>query len=260
MAMTDSSSTDALSLWALDSIPEVEAGASLFDIVCGAVSADERGLHAGDIIILAQKIVSKSENRFIALDDVKPNPQALDVSCVVRKDPRLVELILQESQEIVRQVPNILIVRHRLGFVVANAGIDQSNVPNATNQVLLLPEDPDKSARDLRAKISQVMGVDVAVVISDSFGRPWRKGVVGVCIGCAGLASLIDMRTQLDREGRPLEMTELAVGDEIAAAASLLMGQAAEGCPVVVMRGYRFLEETGTAQSLLRSQDEDLFR
>ena len=217
------------------------------------------GLKNHDVVVLAQKIVSKAEGRLFRLSDVTPSERAIDYGRKVDKDPRLVELILRESKEIVRAITGVLIVEHRLGFVMANAGIDASNVDDP-DQVLLLPADPDLSARRLRTDFKRIAKVDVGVVINDSWGRAWRMGTTGAAIGAAGLPGLIDMRGQPDMNGRILRVTEIGHADEIAAAASLLMGQAAEGRPVVVIRGLGAPSRDGNAAELVRPKRMDLFR
>lgn len=219
-------------------------------------------LRDGDIVVFAQKIVSKAEGRFVDLRQVIPSVRAQVVAREVAKDPRLVETVLSESRRIVRQRKDVLIVEHRLGFVMANAGVDQSNVgdPGAAELALLLPKDPDASAQRLRLALAQRYRCSLAVIINDSFGRPWRRGAVGVAIGCAGLAALSDLRGRHDIFGRTLQVTEVGLADEVAAAASLLMGQADEARPVVIVRGLGLDGEGTTAAILIRSPDEDLFR
>lgn len=209
--------------------------------------------------MLAQKIVSKAEGRLVSLADVTPSPRAVELAEKVMKDPRQVELILQESTEVIRAIPGVLVVQHKLGFVMANAGIDASNVDDP-EQVLLLPADPDGSARRLRDEFKALAGADVGVVINDSWGRAWRMGTVGAAIGAAGLPGLIDMRGLPDMNGRILRVTEIAHADEIAAAASLMMGQAAEGRPVVIVRGLPRPARDGNAAELIRPKKMDLFR
>jgi len=250
-----------LELIALPDFPLVEPGDDLAALVIAGLARADIRLATGDVIVLAQKIVSKAEGRLIALDTVEPSPEALRVAQHVLKDPRLVELVLRESRRIVRMGPNVLIVEHRLGLIMANAGIDQSNVAGEDGPVaLLLPEDPDASAKLHGATLAALAGVDVAVVINDSFGRPWRRGTVGVAIGAAGLPSLIDRRGEADLFGRELQVTMIAYADEIAASASLLMGQAAEGTPVVLLRGLDWSAAPNPASDLLRPAGEDLFR
>lgn len=245
-----------LELIALPGLPLVRPGDDLAALVAAALGRGGLELRAGDVLVLAQKIVSKAEGRLVRLDTVTPSARALSVAELVGKDPALVELILSESRRIVRQRRGVLIVEHRLGFIMANAGIDQSNVGEGT--ALLLPEDPDASAERLRVSLGSPAGV--GVVINDSFGRPWRLGTAGAAIGAAGLPALVDRRGEADLFGRPLEVTMIAFADEIAAAASLLMGPAAEGQPVVLVRGLGWTAPASPARALLRSEGEDLFR
>lgn len=247
---------------ALDGLPEVVAGDDLVTLVCRAVVQAGLALRDGDVLVLAQKIVSKSEGRRLDLTSVTPSPQAQALAERTHKDPRLVEAVLSQSEAVLRAKPGVLVVSHRKGWVMANAGIDQSNLPGAeANSVLLLPENPDASARALRAEIRTRLGVEVCVVIADSFGRAWRLGVVGVAIGSAGFEALEDWRGRLDRQDRPLAHTDIARADEIAAAAGLLMGQAGEGRPVVLMRGLVLTDsDHGSAADLIRPAHEDMFR
>ncbi len=217
------------------------------------------GLQDHDVVVVAQKIVSKSEGRLFRLSEVTPSPRAVELGQKVDKDPRLVELILRESKEVVRAIRGVLIVEHKLGFVMANAGVDASNVDDP-EQVLLLPADPDGSARRLRERLKEIAGVEVGVIINDSWGRAWRNGTVGAAIGAAGLPALVDMRGQPDMNGRILRVTEIGHADELAAAASLLMGQAAEGRPIVIVRGLGPSPRDGNAGELIRPKQMDLFR
>ncbi|WP_068094371.1 coenzyme F420-0:L-glutamate ligase [Novosphingobium rosa] len=249
-----------LSLHALSGVPLVAAGDDLAAIVLGALRADGHDLRDGDVIALAQKIVSKAEGRAVPLAEVKPSFAAQDLAARCDKDARLVELILSESERVMRVRRGVLIVRHRLGFVLANAGIDQSNVDQGDEPVaLLLPADPDGSAAVLRAALKAATGADVAVVIIDSFGRAWRNGTCGVAIGCAGMPGLLDLRGAPDLYGRALQTSELGLADEVAAAASLAMGQAAEGAPVVLLRGVGYARREGKAAELVRPLEMDLF-
>jgi coenzyme F420-0:L-glutamate ligase/coenzyme F420-1:gamma-L-glutamate ligase len=207
---------------------------------------------------MAQKVVSKAEGRYRRLDEVDVSPEAADLAERCGKDPRLVELILGESERVVRCAPGVLIVRHRLGFVHANAGIDHSNIERGDEQVLLLPENPDASAERLRQDIGTASGTNIGILIIDSFGRPFRIGTCGVCIGSAGVAVVDDRRGHPDLYGKPLEVTQVAVADELAAAASLLMGGADESRPLVLARGL-LPGGDGTAQALVRPLGEDLF-
>lgn len=221
-----------------------------------------RDLADGDIIVVTQKIVSKAEGRFVTLEDIAPSEEARALAKRVGKDPALVELALRESSEVVRAARNVLITRHKTGHVMANAGIDASNIGAANEgKVLLLPIDPDASAEAIRRAIAERTGVSVAVVISDSFGRPWRIGTTDVAIGVAGMPAVIDQRGEPDRDGRAMQVTQIAVADAIAAAAGLVMGEGAEGIPVVILRGWRSgAAPHSSAQALLRPQAEDLFR
>ncbi len=246
---------------ALSDFPHVAPGD---DIAGFTVEALERGglqLRPDDVLVFAQKVISKAEGRLIDLASVTPGEKALELANTVQKDPRLVELILRESRRIVRAAPDVLIVEHRLGLIMANAGIDQSNVagPDA-DCALLLPVDPDASALRLRERLSALSGVGAAVIIADSFGRPWRVGTVGVAIGCAGLAATLDLRGQSDLFGRSLRVTIVGHADELAAAASILMGQSDEGRPVILVRGLPARTPHRPAAALLRPPGEDLFR
>jgi coenzyme F420-0:L-glutamate ligase/coenzyme F420-1:gamma-L-glutamate ligase len=250
-----------LTLTALPGIPEVVAGARLAELLLAAIGRSGEHIAAGDILVVAQKIVSKAEGRIVRLAEVTPSSEAHELAQAADKDPRLAELILRESRTVLRVKPGVIIVEHRLGFVMANAGVDRSNVGALDEEVaLLLPEDPDASARRLRDDVRSVCGVETGVVINDSFGRAWRNGVSGVAIGVAGIAALIDMRGALDRGGRTLRVTQVAAADELAAAASLVMGQANEGFPAVLARGFPYPPREGAAQELVRPRAEDLFR
>jgi coenzyme F420-0:L-glutamate ligase / coenzyme F420-1:gamma-L-glutamate ligase len=243
----------------LRGIPRVSAGDDLADIALGALGKSNDHLCEGDVLIFAQKVVSKSEGRIVDLASVVPSARALELAGETEKDPRLVELILEESSEVLRHRPGVLIVVHKLGFILANAGIDRSNV-EGDDRVLLLPVDADASAARIRAKLRTSAGVDVAVLIIDSIGRPWRLGTAGTAIGASGMPTLLDMRGNPDLNGRPLESTDIAVADELAAAASLVMGQANEGTPIVLARGVPYARRNGLARDLLRPKELDLFR
>jgi coenzyme F420-0:L-glutamate ligase/coenzyme F420-1:gamma-L-glutamate ligase len=246
---------------ALPDLPLVEPGDDLISIIVEGVRRARLNVVDGDVFIVAQKIVSKSENRYVNLADVTPSTQALELAKVVSKDPRFIEVVLSESSEIVRCSLNVMIVAHRLGFVMANAGIDQSNIPHPEgSQVLLLPKDPDASSEKLRRGLCSAFGVDAGIVINDSFGRPWRNGVVGVAIGSAGISSLRSMIGEPDLFDRAMRMTEIAVADELAAAGSLVMGQCAEGQPVVHVRGFSSPAPASPALALVRPRGQDLFR
>ena len=251
----------SLTLTALPGIPEVAPGARLAELLLAAVARAGEKVSAGDILVVAQKIVSKAEGRIIRLAAVTPSREALELGHAADKDPRLAELILRESRTVLRVKPGVIIVEHRLGFVMANGGIDQSNVGAPDEEVvLLLPEDPDASARRIRDDVRSACGADAGVVINDSFGRAWRNGVTGVALGVAGTPALVDLRGTTDRGGRTLRVTQVAAADELAAAASLVMGQADEGFPAVLARGFPYPLRDGAAQELVRSRAEDLFR
>lgn len=250
-----------LRLVALHGIGEVRAGALLGALILNALDQTKQTLAPGDIVVIAQKIVSKAEGRLVLLDGIEPSERAQALAKAADKDARVMELLLRESREVVRVKPGVVIVEHRLGFVMANAGIDRSNVgARSEDCALLLPEDPDASAARIRDEIVARCGVSIGVVINDSFGRAWRNGVTGVAIGVAGVPALIDMRGQHDREGRELRVTEIAAADELAAAASLVMGQADEGTPVVLVRGFPYALRESAIGELIRPRDQDLFR
>jgi coenzyme F420-0:L-glutamate ligase/coenzyme F420-1:gamma-L-glutamate ligase len=250
-----------LEIFAIPGIPMVAAGDDLPSLIADAVKTADMTLRDRDVVVLAQKIVSKAEGRTVDLATVTPSPRAIELAKEVEKDPRIVEVVLSESVRVVRSRPNLMIMQHRLGFVMANAGVDQSNVApsDGVQRALLLPVDPDGSAETIRARLAERFGVRLGCVISDSFGRPWRRGTAGVAIGCAGLPSLIDLRGQPDLFGRILEVSIIGFADEIAAAASLLQGQAAEGQPVVVVRGLTWSAPDARIAELLRPPEEDLF-
>jgi len=251
-----------LEVIAVPGLPMVQAGDDLVLLLEQALEDSGLALCDRDVVVFAQKVISKSEGRSVELATVTPTQRARDVAARVRKDPRLVELVLRESKRIVREAPDVLIVEHRLGLIMANAGIDQSNVadPAGAERALLLPADPDASAERLRRELTRRCGREVAVIINDSFGRPWRLGTVGVALGCAGLPALLDLRGTPDLFGRTLRVTVVAYADEIAATASLLMGQAREGQPVIIVRGLAARGASTPAGSILRPPREDLFQ
>lgn len=255
--------SDTASLIPLSDLPLVRPGDDLAALLGDAIERRiGKLLSAGDVLVVAQKIVSKSEGRYVDLARVEPGSEAQRLARETDKDPRLVQVILDESQRVVRQRPGVLIVEHRLGFVMANAGIDRSNLDPAmgAEPVLLLPRDPNLSAATLREQLGARFGISPAVIVSDSFGRAWRRGTTGTALGAAGLPSLIDMRGQADLYGRELRVTEIGFADEIAAAASLLMGQAAEAIPAVLIRGLIWSAPPQPASVLIRTADEDMFR
>jgi len=255
-----------LTVTALAGIPLISPGDDLVQIILGALDQMAEGLIDGDILVLAQKIVSKSEGRIIDLETVVPSARANDVAEQVDKDPRLVELILSEATEIVRSRKGVLVVAHRCGLVLANAGIDRSNVDQANNDdpagsnVLLLPEDSDASCARLRQDFQKQAGVSVGIIINDSLGRAWRNGTVGSAIGAAGINALLDLNGAPDLFDRPLQSTQVGLADELAATASLMMGQGSEGRPVVLIRGLEFGHGDGSAAELVRPREQDLFR
>lgn len=252
-----------LAITALGGIGLVHPGDDLAAIVLGALKYSGEALADGDVLVVAQKIVSKAEGRYAALDAVTPSPRAKTLAAEVSKDARLVELILSESTGVVRKRDGVLVVAHRIGLVLANAGIDASNVEHAADggeQVLLLPEDPDRSAEQLSAGLLERTGKTVGIIINDSLGRAWRNGTVGAAIGAAGIGALQDLRGRHDLFDRPLNITQVGRADEIAAAASIVMGQADEGRPVVLVRGLEAMGESGDARELVRPEEQDLFR
>jgi coenzyme F420-0:L-glutamate ligase/coenzyme F420-1:gamma-L-glutamate ligase len=252
----------SLQLFALQPFPLVEPGDDIAGLVFQALAANELELVDGDVLVMAQKIVSKSENRYVSLADVEASVEARELAQQAQKDPRQVELILRESTAVVRVRPGVIIVEHQLGYVHANAGIDKSNIPfdEDAPQVLLLPADPDASARHLKQRLEAPAGIDIAVIINDSAGRAWRNGTIGFALGTAGIEPLSNQIGDVDLFGRELEVTEVAVADELAAAASFLMGQAAEACPVVLVRGAKWRRSSAGSSSLLRHRDIDMFR
>lgn len=247
-------------------MPLIRHGDNLADIVVRALHVNDIALNDNDILVLAQKIVSKSEGRTVHLPAVTPSPAAMALAAETEKDPRLVELILRESKEVLRTRPGTIIVEHKLGFVCANAGIDHSNVHAPPGEigsdewVLLLPADPDHSAVLIRQEIQSRTGKRLGILIIDSHGRAWRNGTVGAAIGIAGMPGLQDLRGEPDLFGFQLRITQVGVADELAAAASLMMGQAAEGTPVVHVRGFPYPLREGSLLELLRPREQDLFR
>ena len=247
---------------ALTGIKLVEPGDDLGAITVAAFAANRLAPQGGDVLVIAQKIVSKAEGRYVDVAAVEPSERAIALAAETDKDPRFVEVVLGEAKRVVRHRPGLLIVEHRLGFVMANAGIDHSNIPtgDGVDRVLLLPQDPDASAARLRQHIIDACGTAIGVVVSDSFGRAWRKGTVGIALGAAGLPAVIDMRGHADLFGRELLVTETGFADEIAAAAGLLMGQADEAIPMVLVRGLGWSAPEAPAAALIRPAEHDLFR
>lgn len=253
-----------LTLTPLPGMPLIHPGDNLSDIILQALEWAAITLQDGDILVLAQKIVSKAQGRLVNLAMVTPSERALALAVETEKDPRLLELVLQESSAVLRTRSGSIIVEHRLGFVCASAGIDHSNVAGegfpAEEWVLLLPEDPDNAALEIRQHLETASGARLGVLIIDSHGRAWRLGTVGVAIGLSGLPGLVDLRGKQDLFGYTLRITQVGAADELAAAASLLMGQAAEGTPVVHVRGFPYPLREGSLQEVLRPKDQDLFR
>jgi coenzyme F420-0:L-glutamate ligase/coenzyme F420-1:gamma-L-glutamate ligase len=248
---------------ALPGIPLVRPGDDLVRFIEDALRRAGLAFATGDVLVVAQKIVSKAEGRLVRLDTVRPSAEARRLARRAGKDPRLVEIILSESREVLRVRDNLVIARHRLGLVMANAGVDHSNVEGAADGevVLLLPEDPDASCARLGAALARNGGQHIGVVINDSVGRAWRRGQIGTAIGCWGLEALRDLRGRPDLFGRKLQVSEAAMADQLASLASLLQGQANEGQPVVLVRGgFADPAASGAAADLIRPLEQDLFR
>jgi coenzyme F420-0:L-glutamate ligase / coenzyme F420-1:gamma-L-glutamate ligase len=252
----------AITLAAVPGIPAIRAGDDLARILGDALEAAGLRPRRDDVLVVTHKVVSKAEGRSVALADVTPSPRARELAAVTGKDPRLVEVILSESREVLRVRPGLIITEHRLGMVIANAGVDQSNVPQDDHaaRVLLLPKDPDASSAALSTALLERFGAALAIVVSDSVGRAWRNGVVGLALGAAGLPALLDLRGRRDLEGRALQVTQVGLADEIASAAELLMGEADEGRPAVLVRGLAWQGPAAPAAALIRERQADLFR
>jgi|LULL01.1.fsa_nt_gb coenzyme F420-0:L-glutamate ligase/coenzyme F420-1:gamma-L-glutamate ligase len=258
----------SLTLTALEGIPLVNPGDDLSALILHSLEQTKLKLEDGDILIIAQKIISKSEGRFVRLNEVIPSEQALELAKTTGKDPCLVELILSESHKVVRYGHGVIVTENHQGVVLANGGIDQSNVDSVggTEQVLLLPKNPDASAASIQKELEQKFKVNVAVIINDSIGRAWRNGTIGTALGVSGLPALLDLRGQPDLFGKPLLVSQQAVADELSSAASLLQGQAGEGLPVVLIRGYKISASAGSdmvdsgASALIRPREKDLIR
>ncbi len=254
----------SLTLYPLKGLPLVSPGDDLSELIADTLPKNDLVLQDGDVLVIAQKIVSKAENRLVNLTTITPSEAALDYARITSKDPRLVELILSESREVVRVRNNLMIVEHRLGFISANAGIDHSNVTGpwgeAEDWVLLLPENPDKSAEFIRKQLEQRFACKIGVLIIDSHGRAWRMGTIGMTIGLSGMPGLVDLRGEPDLFDYHLRITQVAASDELAAGASLMMGQAREGLPVVLARGFPYRLREGSLSELIRPKDMDLFR
>jgi coenzyme F420-0:L-glutamate ligase/coenzyme F420-1:gamma-L-glutamate ligase len=250
-----------LQLIPLLNIPLIQPGDDLAGLIFEATQRTNLELTHTDILVIAQKIVSKAEDCFVRLADVTPSPQAVALAEITGKPPELVEVILWDTAEVIRAQPGLLIVEHKLGFISANAGLDHSNVSPDPGTMLRLPPDPDASARSIRHKLTTLTGAAAPVLVIDSHGRPWRKGTAGVVIGLSGLTPVEDLRGTPDLFGEPLEHTDVGFTDQVAATASLLMGQGAEGCPAVIVRGLTFTpDEQAKAADVLRPRDMDVFR
>lgn len=249
-----------LSIIQVRGMPLVEPGDDLADLLITALRAVDLELRDQDVIVVAQKIVSKAEDRYVRLADVVASELAVQQSEVTGKDPRLAELVLRESQQVLRSRAGTMVVAHRLGHVQANAGIDQSNIADSDNRVLLLPVDPDSSAQALKQRLDAAFGASVGIVIADSMGRAWRLGTIGTAIGVAGLPALVDLRGRPDLFARTLLISETGFADEIAAAATLVMGQADEGVPAALVRGLSWDGAPTNARALVRPEEQDMFR
>ena len=256
--------TPQLIFTALPGIPLIKEGDDLVRLILEGLERAGIQPQDGDVFILAQKIVSKAEGRLIYLPDVEPSDEARSLAEVTGKDPRILDVILNESSSILRQREGLIVVEHRLGFVCANAGVDRSNVQGEYGEdddwVLLLPEDPDRSAQKLRTALMHATGKELSVLIIDSHGRAWRMGTAGVCIGAAGFPALLDLRGEPDLFEVTLKSTEVGLADEIASGASVLMGQANEGRPVIHLHGLPYDLREGSCQELIRPEEQDLFR
>lgn len=253
-----------ITLTPLSKVPLIKSGDPLPEVLFHAVESQGIKLEDGDVLSVTQKIVSKAEGRIVSLKTIQPSKQAFQLSKITSKDPRLVELILQESKEVIRAVNSTIIVEHRLGFICASAGIDRSNVSpenrDSDNLYLLLPENPEKSAETIRDHFKKISGKNIGVIIIDSHGRPWRYGVVGISIGTAGVPALVDLRGKADLFKAPLKITQVGAADELAAASSLVMGQADERIPAVHIRGFPYLLRESSISELIREKEKDLFR
>ena len=249
-----------LTFTALSGIPLIQTGDDLAGMISEALKVNGIQLRDGDVLVLAQKIVSKAEGRWVDLNSVVPGVDALALAEETEKDPRLVEMILSESRQVVRKRPGLIIAEHRLGFICANAGIDHSNVKGEGDWVLLLPENPDASAENIQRSLGERFGAEVGVLIIDSHGRAWRNGTVGITIGIAGLPGVVDRRGETDLFGYEMVATEVGAADELAAGASLLMGQVGEATPVVHVRGFPYPLREANLNEILRVRERDMFR
>lgn len=248
----------------IQGLPMIRPGDDLGELLKTALNLSSIQLIDGDVIVIAQKIISKAENRLVNLSTITPSNRAEELGRQVEKDPRFIELVLSESTEILRTRPGTIIVEHQLGFVCANAGIDHSNVKgewgNPDDWVLLLPENPDRSAEEIRRKLEKAGDCRLAVLIIDSHGRAWRNGAIGMAIGLSGMPGLVDLRGAVDLFGYSLRVTQVGAADELAAAASLMMGEAAESTPAVHVRGFPYALREGKLAELIRAKEMDMFR
>jgi coenzyme F420-0:L-glutamate ligase/coenzyme F420-1:gamma-L-glutamate ligase len=254
--------TSSLILHAVPGIPLVEPGDDIAVLILAALAVSELVLEVGDVLVLAQKIVSKAEGRYAYLNGVEPSAEAVELAGQCDKDPRHMQVVLNESREIIRKRPGVVIVEHVLGYVHANAGIDRSNINSDDDnpRLLLLPENPDRSAAELRSALLASTGVGVNIIINDSAGRAWRNGTVGFAIATAGFEALENRVGEADLYGRPLEVTEVAVADELSAAASFMMGQGDEALPLVLIRGAKLRPSAAGSAGLIRDREKDMFR
>ncbi len=259
-----SKSGSVLQLIPLTDFPMIQKGDEIADIIQASLKVNKIDLQDGDVLVIAQKVISKAEGRQVGLETVVPSAEAEALAQKTNKDSRIVELILRDSAEVLRHRPGLIVVEHKLGFVCANAGIDRSNVKQSDDSkyesVLLLPEDPDRSAKEIRLALEQIWKKRIGVLVIDSHGRAWRNGTVGISIGFSGLPGIVDLRGEPDLFGYKLKATQIAAADELAAAASLMMGQADEGLPVVHVRGFPYSLREGSFQELPRKLESDLFR
>jgi len=256
--------SSVLKLVTLADFPMIQKGDNLADIIHNTLTVNQIDLQDGDVLVIAQKVISKAEGRKMDLQSVEVSAEANELAEKAEKDPRIVELILRESKKVLRHRPGLIVAEHKLGFVCANAGIDRSNViqgeGSEDESVLLLPKDPDRSAREIRLSLEKTWDQSVGVLIIDSHGRAWRNGTVGISIGFSGLPGIVDLRGEPDLFGYELKVTQIAVVDELAAAASLMMGQADEGLPVVHVRGFPYPLRDGSFEEIPRDLENDLFR
>jgi coenzyme F420-0:L-glutamate ligase/coenzyme F420-1:gamma-L-glutamate ligase len=262
-AKSDASPTRAsarLELLAVPGMPDFRPGDDLAALVVQGLRTASMTLQDGDVVVIAQKIVSKCEDAYATLGEIAPGPYAIELAQATGKDPRLIEIILADTSEVLRAREGLIIVANRAGHVMANAGVDSSNIEGGGERVLRLPHDPDCSALQLAAAFARLTGVNVGIVINDSWGRAWRNGTVGHAVGVAGFPALWDRRGEQDMYGRELRVTQIGIADEIAAAASLLMGAAGERQPVVIVRGLALPPGEGCARDLVRDKARDLFR